>query len=308
MATQPTLFDDADLPDRFRTAQERYGIWPTTVWPIDHTDQKHRTLRDLVGDEGTVREGCLSDGSAKCGWNRLNSRAGSFTQRSEDLSVYRGKVLASVFSPALCAYILNCYAPSEGLVVDPFAGGGTRAVMAAARGLRYAGTELREEEVAAVRERLERLGYGDTVTIHNGDAREVDRLVGTGVGDFCYTCPPYFDLETYKGGPADLSECRSYAAFCEALADVAAATYRALKPKARSCWVVGLHRDTKGTLLPLHHDTTRAHQQTGFRLLEEVIVNHTGTGSIRRVGQFDKGDRRLVRVHEYMLVFEKEAR
>lgn len=285
MADQLSLLDDSELPDRFRTAQERYGIWPTTVWPIDHTDQKHRTLRDLVGDEGTVRDGCL-----KVGY--LGPRP-------------NGTVQASVFSPALCAYMLNCYASAKGLVVDPFAGGGTRAIMAAARGLCYAGTELRQEEVESVARRVESLGYADLVTLHCGDARDLPSYVGQGVGDFCYTCPPYFDLETYKGGERDLSECRSYAVFCEALGEVAAATHRALKPKARSCWVVGLHRDAKGTLLPLHHDTARAHHQAGFRLLEEVIVNHTGTGAIQRVGQFDKGDRRLVRVHEYMLVFER---
>lgn len=290
-----SLFDEGDVPDRFKTAQERYGIWPTTVWPIDHTDAKHRTLREAIGDEGTVRDGCLRVGY-------LTPRAGSFTQAAEDKSVYRRKVLASVFSPALCSYMLNCYAPATGLVVDPFAGGGTRAIMAASRGLRYAGTELRAEEVTAVVSRLDALGYADLATIHNGDARQLDTFAQG--GDFCYTCPPYFDLETYKGGPADLSECKSYEAFAQALGEVAAATRRALKRGAKSCWVVGLHRDKAGTLLPLNHDTARAHTANGFRLLEEVIVNHTGTGAIQRVGQFEKGDKRLVRVHEYCLVFE----
>jgi len=287
MATNtPTLFEDDELPDRFKTAQERYGVWPTTIWPIDHSDKKHRTLRDLIGDEGTVR-------------------AGSFTRQSDDKYCYRGKVLASVFSPALCSYILNCYAPATGLVIDPFAGGGTRAIMAAARGLDYQGTEIRQAEVDVVTSRLADMGYADNVTIHTGDARNLPDYLSGMSGDFLYTCPPYFDLETYKGGPSDLSELKTYSAFCAALEDVARACYTALKPGAKACWVVGLHRDKTGALLPLHHDTARAHINAGFRLLEEVIINHVGTGSIQRVGQFEKGSKRLVRVHEYLLVFEK---
>ena len=296
--TAPSLFSEEDLPDRFKTAQEKYGIWPTTLWPIDHGSAMHRKLRDEVGDEGTVRDGCLRVGY-------LTPRAGSFTKQADDESVYRGKVLASVFSPALCSYILNCYAPESGLVIDPFAGGGTRAIMAAARGLSYAGTELREEEVLCVRDRLQAKGYSDRATIHLGDARDLPAHVGSGTGDFCYTCPPYFDLEKYQGGEADLSECASWETFCDALQQVAAATFAALKRGAKSCWVVGLVRDAKGTLLPLHHATAQAHAAAGFRLLEEVIVNHTGTGAIQRVGQFEKGNKHLVRVHEYLLVFEK---
>jgi len=288
MATDSSLFPEEALPDRFKTAQERYGVWPTTVWPVDHADKKHRTLRDAVGDEGAVREVPLYRGDI------------------DEKSIYRGKLLASIFSPALCSYILNCYAPEEGLVIDPFAGGGTRAIMAAARGLRYAGTELREEEVEAVAERCEAKGYGDRVAIYRGDARYMEKHIGEGVGDFCYTCPPYFDLETYKGGPEDLSECANYEEFCGAIGEVAQATRAALKTGAKSCWVVGLHRDAAGSLLPLHHDTTRAHQAAGFRLLEEVVVHHTGTPAIQRVGQFEKGSKRLVRVHEYLLVLEAQ--
>jgi len=285
---QSALFSEDEVGSRFRSALERYGVWPTTIWPVDHADACHRTLLDELGDDGAVRKGVL--------------KVGCFGAKD----CYR--VHASLFSPVLAAFIVNAFAPETGLCLDPFAGGGTRAIMAASRGLDYFGTELRESEVEAVRARVHKRGLTPKIKIVHGDAREVDKWLaaeGRGKADFLLTCPPYWNLERYRGGQADLSECATYPAFLEALGETIAATHRALKPKAKACWVVGLQRTADGILLPLHHDTARLHSANGFRLLEEVIVHHDRTGAIQRVGQFEKGNKHLVRVHEYLLVFER---
>lgn len=286
--TTVDLFGNPE-PDPFLSAKERYGIWPTTVWACDMADATTRRLKALIGDDGSAREGV-------------------FTKATDDRSVYRGKVTESIFNPAVAAWLLNCYAPSSGVCLDPFAGGGTRAIMAAKHGLRYVGTELRRAECAAVRERCERAGVDHSVEIIEGDARHLAAYIGKSVGDFLLTCPPYHDLEVYGGGPADLSMCADYDAFCAALGEVVTATRDALKPGAKSCWVIGMTRDRTGELLPLHHAIARAHASVGgFRFKEEIVLHVQNTGAIQRIGQFDKGDRRLVRVHEYALVFVREG-
>lgn len=57
----------------------------------------------------------------------------------------------SVFDPVLCELIYRWFSPQGGTVLDPFAGGSVRGVVAAALGRDYVGVELRDEQVAANR-------------------------------------------------------------------------------------------------------------------------------------------------------------
>ena len=169
----------------------------------------------------------------------------------------------------------------------------------------YVGTEIRQEEVEAVNVRCSHCNVSGKVKIIHGDGRDCPQ-VSDSSADFCYTCPPYYDLEKYEGGENDLSMVSTYESFLDEIEKVVVESCRILKGGAYSCWVVGLHRNKKGGLLALNHDIARIHQKAGFRFKEEIIVSNTGSGAIQRVGTFDKGDRRLIRTHEYVLVFVKE--
>lgn len=281
-SVQPTLWGEVE--DRFERAIDRYGIWPTTVWTHLHTDRYNRELERSIGDD-------------RCG---NEARGGVF--KTNPGEVY--SVSTSVFSPAIAAWILNLWAPPECLIFDPFAGGGTRAVMAGKSGRSYVGTEIRIEEVEVVRKRLERLEVGPSVQLIHGDAMHAADLVGAGVADFLYTCPPYWNMEEYGGGPEDLSGM-GWEEFCRCLDVVAAQCWQILKPGSYAVWVVGLHRFPDKRLATIHHEVTRAHTAVGFHYREEVMIHHAGTGSIRRVGMFEKGNRLLIRQHEYVQVFLK---
>lgn len=312
--SQAELFGDE--VDEFRSALERYGVWPVTVWACDLTDPKTRRIKELIGDvdvastrsvesAGQNRERKVEEGRLqRLG---LSTRVGTFTKPTTDKSTYRGKVTASIFNPAVAAWLLNCFAPDEGTCFDPFAGGGTRAIMAAKHGLDYVGMELRLEEVHAVRERCASAGVEDRVTLLLGDAQECPGIQGAHFADFLLTCPPYYNLERYEGGERDLSMKPTYRAFLDGLGRVVAQCRRLLKPGATACWVVGLIRDDAGELIPFHHDVVRLHREAGFTLREEIILHQVNTGAIQRVGNFDKGRRHLIRVHEYALVFRAPA-
>lgn len=124
-------------PD-FVTAKERYGVWPLTVWDLDAHDPTTRALKGVLRD-AEVRDRVLYRPDPTACWDRR----------------------ASAFSPATASFILNLYAPKHGVCFDPFAGGGTRATMAAAHGLRYMGAEIRAEEVTALRRKARRHGSGE---------------------------------------------------------------------------------------------------------------------------------------------------
>lgn len=58
----------------------------------------------------------------------------------------------SVFDPVLCELVYRWFAPPGGAVLDPFAGGSVRGVVASLLGLSYTGVDLRSEQVEANRD------------------------------------------------------------------------------------------------------------------------------------------------------------
>lgn len=303
---QSTLFDMGSQESAvFETMKSKYGVWPVTVWELDHQDRLVRDAELAIGDIGLVRS---QAGEKNLSYKTMgqNTRAGSFSKETDDESVYRGKVTVSIFSPAICQWILNTFGhnPATGKVCyDPFAGGGTRAILAAKHGYTYKGMEIRDDEVEAVIKRCAKNGILDKVTIYRGDARTPP--VEDDAADFILTCPPYYDLETYNGGANDLSMLGSYDRFITELGKAVEECRRIAKRNTTAVWVVGLHRRAKdGWLLPLHHDVARLHKAAGWRLTEEIIIYHKNNGAIQRVGMFEKGKGHLVRLHEYVLVFQ----
>jgi len=292
--------------DVFASALDRYGVWPITVWPCDMSDKYTQALKRAIGDDpngvmAQPRTGVSQTSDHKVGQSRTNANPMMSTGKN---SVYTpgSETHTSVFNPAVAAWLLNCYAQKGGVCLDPFAGGGTRAIMAAKHGMDYTGIELRLEEVEAVRARCANNGAGAARIIH-GDART---LADYKPGDFLLTCPPYWDLEMYEGGPGDLSMAPTYKAFLAGLEEVINASYLALYPGSYACWVVGLHRRANGELLAMHHDITKLHQAAGFEFREEIILNQVNNGAIQRVGNFDKGKGHLIRTHEYAMVYRRK--
>jgi len=55
----------------------------------------------------------------------------------------------SIFDPVLCEVAYRWYAPPGGRILDPFAGGSVRGVVAAVLGYDYTGIDLRQEQVEA---------------------------------------------------------------------------------------------------------------------------------------------------------------
>ena len=273
--------------DRFATAFARYGVWPTTVWHVVDSDEPDRKLKRDLGDLGDTRS---HDGAAQS----YKRTVGGNTQGT----------VTSIFPPRVALNILKLYASEATRVYDPFAGGGCRAVMAAKAGLDYTGVEIRADEVDNINMLAERHDVADLVHIIHGDAREDHTLAGSGDFDFCYTCPPYWDLEQYRGGDADLS-MMSYKGFQAGIMEVVEQCNRVLRPGSLSVWVVGLHRHKNGDIAPINHDIARIHTTFGFRFREEVVLFRDNKLALQRSGNFEKGKHLLIRRHEYALVFER---
>jgi DNA modification methylase len=209
----------------------------------------------------------------------------------------------SIFDPVLCELAYLWFSPPDGSVLDPFAGGSVRGIVAGFLGRKYTGIELRPEQVAANVAQLETITPKVAPTWVKGDGKYAAALA-PGEYDLVFTCPPYGDLERYSDDPADISTM-DYPAFVGALREILAASVGMLKPDRFACVVVGDFRDKKGFYRNFVSDTIAAMQDAGARLYNNaILVTAVGSLSIRAGRQFSAG-RKLGTTHQNVLVFVK---
>ena len=243
---------------------------------------------------------------------KVEARLGRKLETKEYLEKYyrqpagRTNTGTSMFDPVLAEVVTCWYSQPGGLIHDPFAGDVERGVVAAYRGRRYLGIDVRPEQcktnakVAAdmgLKRPKPRWRTGDSRT----DAR---RIWAKAKADLVFTCPPYWNLERYSDDPADISNM-SLAEFNTAHAKIIANSVEALKPNRFAVWVIGDVRDPTGTWAQIHIATIRAFEAAGAALhAEAILVTHIGS---RLIGMRKKmvGSRALTVGHEYVLVFCK---
>jgi hypothetical protein len=212
----------------------------------------------------------------------------------------------SIFDPVLCEIAYRWFCPAGGTVLDPFAGGSVRGVVASKLGLHYVGHELRAEQVEANRQQGVQLCAGDATppVWIAGDSRGLDVTCADVVADLVFTCPPYADLEVYSDDPADLSTM-GYPAFVEAYREIIAKACDRLAPDSFAVVVVGEVRDRRGAYLDFVGDTVQAFRDAGLAYYNEaILVTAAGSLPIRAGKQFS-ASRKLGKTHQNILVFVK---
>ena len=104
----------------------------------------------------------------------------------------------SIFDPVLCELMYDWFVPKGGKILDPFAGGSVRGIVAEEMGFHYDGIELSEEQVLANKKQSKKPNW-----IIGDSDKEIFFLDND--YDFVFTCPPYYDLEVYSDDMNDLS-------------------------------------------------------------------------------------------------------
>jgi DNA modification methylase len=82
----------------------------------------------------------------------------------------------SIFDPVLCELALRWFCPPGGLVLDPFAGGSVRGIVAARLGRRYHGIDLSAAQIAANREQWTAIRAGRRPTAHDAPVTAAEGL------------------------------------------------------------------------------------------------------------------------------------
>src|SRR5258706_9630308 len=265
-----------------------WWLTTTSIWPVDELiGRRIRDWRRLTGEDG---------------------HSGTRTQsmRQDHDSVYTST--HSVFPAPLAEWIILRYGgPSGGLIIDAFAGGPPRAIVAAMMGYKYVGYDIRQEQIDENIGTITRLGCESSISYHCGDGT---LLLGSATNsyDFSLTCSPYWNLEVYSDLPNDLSNLPDYETFDHAMLNCAKAHYRVMKPSSFVCIVTcpfrqGGNKD-ENELRDFPGDTVRNFRTAGFMLWQKIVLSRNFASAAVRSTTSWKG-LKLVPRHEELLVFRK---
>lgn len=299
----PASLKDSFIFPPFSVLDTRSGVWQDRKrkWlELGFNSQETREDVELIAKSGQstaiydLRNKMREILSREPEWDEILDYA-----KKKGMHVYEG---ASIFDPVLCELSYRWFCTVGGRILDPFAGGSVRGVVAGVLGYPYEGIDLRLDQVEANRKQAALLSLKD-VHWTDGDSNEVlDRL--SMAADFVYSCPPYADLEKYSDDPKDLSNM-NYEDFKDVYFSIIKKSIAQLKDDRFACFVVGDVRDKKGFYLNFVSDTIQAFEEAGAKLYNEMIlVNVVGSLAIRVRRQFN-GGRKVGKMHQNILVFYK---
>lgn len=219
-----------------------------------------------------------------------------------------GATGTSIFDPVLCELAYRWWCPPGGLILDPFAGGSVRGIIAGVLGRRYHGIDLRPEQVKANGEQRDEILSGDQALAVNwicGDSRTEAKRAP--MADFVFSCPPYGDLEVYSEDPKDLSyvAAKDFDRFVLDYRTIIDGACARLKDNRFACFVIGDFRDQRGIYRNFVSLTIDAFRSAGLRYYNEgILVTSVGSLPMRMSGQFN-GGRKLGKTHQNIVVFVK---
>jgi len=284
-----------------QTLADKYLMCPTTV--LNTRDPKWKELKNKWNKLGIKSE----VGRENIKKNNANdfSRMQKYSENKKGVTSYisfnETNSTTSIFDPVICEIIYKWFAKCN--VLDPFAGGSVRGIVANKLGFKYTGIELRQEQVESNREQaLNILEVNNQPQWYLGDSEIIlDELIPK--YDLLFSCPPYMDLEIYSDLENDLSNMNDEN-FTTKYESIIKKSCEKLINGGYAVFVVGDLRDKKGFLKDFTGITKEAFKKSGMKLYNELIlVTPVGSKAMTLEVGFKKG--KLARVHQNIYIFVK---
>lgn len=284
-----------------------------------------KEMTDLFGNK-TIKKPLLRDKFIEPPFSILDTKSGNWRKRKRlwqklgiKSEVGRDSVVinmdtnskknntakyVSIFDPALCEVLYHWFCPEKGDILDPFAGGSVRGIVANYLGYKYTGIDIRQEQIDSNREQgLDILEVENQPNWYVGDSDKVLNNFNKEF-DFVFSCPPYANLEVYSDLEGDVSNM-NYDNFMTAYTSIIKKSCALLKPNSYACFVVGEVRDKKGNYIGFVPDTIRAFENAGMKYYNEaILLTAIASASMRANGNMKY--QKLVKVHQNILIFKKQ--
>lgn len=212
----------------------------------------------------------------------------------------------SIFDPALAELIYTWFCPENGLILDPFAGGSVRGIVANYLGFKYTGIDIRKEQVESNREQaLNILPLNNQPQWYVGDSNKILNTNFSHRFDLIFSCPPYAYLEVYSDLEDDISNM-NYEDFLNVYKSIIKKAATHLKEGGFAVFVVGEIRDRKGNYIGFVPDTIFAMKDAGLKYYNECIYLQGLAGACLVAGKQMEESKKVRKIHQNVLVFKKE--
>jgi len=196
------------------------------------------------------------------------------------------------------------FCPDNGLILDPFAGGSVRGIVANYMGYQYTGIDVRSIQIAVNQQQARKiLSPENQPNWIIGDSNTALDQLGNQF-DFLFSCPPYFNLERYSRLAGDISNISSYDDFMTVYRSIIAKSCARLKQDSYAVFVVGEVRDKRGNYLGFVPDTITAFKDCGLSYYNDIVLSTMYGTAALRAGMHMR-TRKVVKVHQNVLVFKK---
>lgn len=209
----------------------------------------------------------------------------------------------SIFNPALCELMYNWFCPDGGAILDPFAGGSVRGIVANYLGYKYTGIDIRQEQVDSNREQaMDILPIANQPQWYVGDSEDVIKDLNLEY-DLVFSCPPYLNLEKYseiENELSNLSDENFYIKYNEIIKQ----SISKLKKGCFFIFVIGEVSDSKGYQKNFIGRTKQILIENKLKIKNELIyITPIGIKAmaINRLMKTNK----IIRIHENILICEK---
>lgn len=234
--------------------------------------------------------------------------------------------ITSVFDPVLCEISYGWFCPKGGNILDPFAGGSTRGLVAAFLGYEYTGIEIRQEQVdanckqhKAIKALYDRF-YASEIAAGNrkpmktpnwivGDSAELEKLIPIGEQyDLLFSCPPYYNLEVYSATDGDGSTAQTYEEFLVWYEHIYRQAVARLRNDRFAVITVGDVRNERGSYHLFPEDTTILFaRKLGLVPHNKAILCTPIWSAAARAEATFPSNRRLGHIYQEVKIFWKGA-
>ena len=211
----------------------------------------------------------------------------------------------SIFDATLCEKMYEWFIPKNGKILDPFAGGSVRGIVATEMGFEYTGIDLSIEQITANRLQSQKPNW------IVGDSEHILETINDEIYDFVFTCPPYYDLEIYSDDVSDISNM-SVEEFDKKYYSILNKSTKKLKNNRFFVIVVSEVREQSitgsykiGKYKGLVWKTIEACEKAGLHFYNDMILFNSQHTASRIVDTYFNRNRKVASVHQNILVFAK---
>jgi len=193
-----------------------------------------------------------------------------------------------------CLMVYELFLRKAHSIFDPFAGFGQRHFYAKQFGKIYTGYDISQKNIEHAKKE-----YGVQNVLKDSLQDNPPEYF-----DGVYTCPPYWNLEVYEGGKDGGDKLKTWEAFCDWYEELWSFVYDFAPVGTRFCIQVGNWRKNK-KFYDLEFLTKKVFYSLGANLQDELVLSRKKVSKIKVMAPQAKANGYTVKVHEYLLVFEK---